>query len=112
MAQLFIDITFPRGLPTVERTFQLRGNISWMAPAAWRQVGRRMTIQFGPGGPTVAGTFSDDRNWQCTGTISPTVPFGSMVQLKVRAQAVFRSSGRPPSPTSSRWRSRPPSWCG
>lgn len=90
MAQLFIDITFPRGLPTVERTFQLRGNISWMAPGAWRQVGRRMTIQFGPGGPTVAGTFSDDRNWQCTGTISPSVPFGSMVQLKVRAQAVFR----------------------
>ena len=47
-------------------------------------------MQFGPGGPTVAATFTDQVNWRCTGTVSPATPWGSMVQLTIRAQATFR----------------------
>ncbi len=98
MAQLFIDITFPTGVPTVDRTFQLRGNISFSTPTNWTLTGKSMSVQFGPGGQLVAGTFPSGNNWQCTGTVSPSAPWGSFVQLTLNAQAVFRffhTSGEP-----------------
>jgi hypothetical protein len=90
MAQLFIDITFPTGVPTVDRTFQLRGNISWFAPSTWTNISKSMSVQFGPGGQLVAGTFPSGNNWQCTGTVSPSAPWGSFVQLTLTARATFR----------------------
>ena len=90
MAQLFIDITFPTGVPTVDRTFQLRGNVSWSVPSTWSLVSRSMSVQFGPGGQLVAGTFPSGNNWQCTGTVSPSTPWGSFVQLTLSARASFR----------------------
>src|SRR5215467_5884878 len=79
--QLFINITLPPGqLPPVDRTFQLGGNISWLfTPANWSLLNRNVTVQFGPGGSTSAASF-----------IAPSTPWGSMVQLSVTAQAVFR----------------------
>ncbi len=90
MAQLFITITFPAGVPTVDRTFQLRGNISFTTPANWTLTGKSMNVRFGPGGQLVAGTFPSGNNWSCTGTVSPSAQWGSFVQLTVNAQAVFR----------------------
>src|SRR5215216_338601 len=90
MAQLFINITFPTGVPTVDRTFQLRGNISWSAPANWANISKSMSVQFGPGAALVAGTFPSGTNWQCTGTVSPSTPWGSFVQLTLNARATFR----------------------
>ena len=70
-------------------------------------------MQFGPGGSTVAATFTDQAQLACTGTVFPSTPWGSMVQLTISAQASFRiprpdrhdhdGDGRP---------SRPHSWCG
>jgi hypothetical protein len=91
--QLFVNITSPSGgLPFVDRTFQLAGNISWMfTPTNWSLVSKGVTIQFGPGGPTLPATFSGTTlNWQCTGTVPSSIPWGSMVQLTVHAQARFR----------------------
>src|SRR5215471_9671158 len=90
--QLFINITLPPGqLPPVDRTFQLGGNISWLfTPANWSLLNRSVTVQFGPGGSTSAATFIDQTNWRCTGTVAPSTPWGSMVQLSISAQAVFR----------------------
>ena len=85
--QLFINITFPPGVPTVDRTFQLRGNISWSATG--QLISKSVTVQFGPGGQTVAATFTSDTNWQCTGMINPTTPWGQFVQLTVSASASF-----------------------
>jgi hypothetical protein len=85
--QLFINITFPPGVPTVDRTFQLRGNISWSATG--QLIGKNVTVQFGPGGQTVAATFTSDTNWQCTGMINPNTPWGQFVQLTVNANASF-----------------------
>jgi hypothetical protein len=90
--QLFVTLTFPPGqLPPVNRTFEVAGNISWLfAPATWSLRTGSVTVQFGPGGSTSAATFSDQVNWRCTGTVSPSTPWGSMVQLTINAQAVFR----------------------
>lgn len=85
--QLFINITFPPGVPTVDRTFQLRGNISWSATG--QLIGKSVTVQFGPGGQTVTATFTSDTNWQCTGMINPNTPWGQFVQLTVSASASF-----------------------
>ena len=85
--QLFINITFPPGVPTVDRTFQLRGNISWSATG--QLISKNVTVQFGPGGQTVAATFTSDTNWQCTGSINPNTPWGQFVQLTVSASASF-----------------------
>jgi hypothetical protein len=91
MAQLFITITFPTGgLPTVDRTFQLRGNISFSTPTNWTLVSKNMSAQFGPGGQLVAGSFPSGNNWQVTGTVNPATPFGSMVQVTLNANATFR----------------------
>jgi hypothetical protein len=90
MAQLFIAITFPPGVPTVDRTFQLRGNISWSAPSTWTNISKSMSVQFGPGGQLVAGTFPSGNNWQCSGTVGPAAPWGSFVQLTLTARASFR----------------------
>ena len=90
MPQLFIDITFPTGVPTVDRTFQLRGNISWDAPATWTNIRKNVSVQFGPGGQLVAGAFTSGNNWQCTGTVNPLTPWGSFVQLTLSANASFR----------------------
>ena len=87
--QLFINITFPTGVPTVDRTFQLRGNISWSVPQGWTNISKNVSVQFGPGGQLVAGTFTSDTNWQCTGTINPSTPWGSFVQLSLSANASF-----------------------
>jgi hypothetical protein len=89
MPQLFINITFPTGVPTVDRTFQLRGNISWSVPSTWRNVSRNMSVQFGPGRPPVAAAFTSDVNWQSTGTVHPSTPWGSFVQLTLSADATF-----------------------
>ena len=89
MAELFINITFPTGVPTVDRTFQLRGNISWSVPRGWRNISKNIAVQFGPGGQLVAGTFTSDTNWQCTGTVNPATPWGTFVQLTVSANASF-----------------------
>jgi hypothetical protein len=76
MAQLFVDITFPTGgLPTVDRTFQLRGNISFSTPSTWTLISKNMSVQFGPGGQLVAGSFPSGNNWQCTGTVNPATPW-------------------------------------
>jgi hypothetical protein len=90
--QLFINITLPPGqLPTVNRTFEVVGNISWLfAPANWSLRSSSVSVQFGPGGSSGAATFTDQVNWRCTGTVSPFTPWGSMVQLTIHAQAVFR----------------------
>jgi hypothetical protein len=90
--QLFINITLPPGqLPPVDRTFQVGGNISWLfLPANASLLNRSVTVQFGPGGATTAATFVDQTNWRCTGTVAPSTPWGSMVQLSITAQAVFR----------------------
>src|SRR5215207_5295092 len=96
--QLFVTVTNPTGgLPTVNRTFTVGGNISTLfTPANWSLTGKSVSVQFGPGGPTVAATFSGATlNWQCTGTVPASTPWGSMVQLAVRAQATFRFR-RPP----------------
>ena len=61
--QLFINITFPTGVPTVDRTFQLRGNISWSVPQGWTNISKNVAVQFGPGCQLVAGTFTSDTNW-------------------------------------------------
>ena len=92
--QLFINITLPPGqLPPVDRTFLVAGNISWLfLPANASLITRNVTVQFGPGGSTSVATFSDQVNWRCTGTVSPSTPWGSMVQLTINAQAVFRIS--------------------
>ena len=90
MPQLFIDITFPTGVPTVDRTFQLRGNISWSVPATWTNISKNVSVQFGPGGQLVAGAFTSGNNWQCTGPVNPLTPWGSFVQLTLSANASFR----------------------
>ena len=90
MPQLFIDITFPTGVPTVDRTFQLRGNISWSVPSNWTNSSKNVAVQFGPGGQLVAAAFTSGNNWQCTGAINPTIPWGSFVQLTLSANASFR----------------------
>ena len=76
--QLFVTITSPPGsLPTVDRTFQLGGNISWTVPLEYSLTGKSVTVQFGAGGPTVAATFvGTSLNWQCTGTVSPATTMG------------------------------------
>src|SRR5215218_9266955 len=90
MAQLFIDVTFPGQVPTVDRTFQLRGNISWAVPANWVNIAKNVAVQFGPGGQLVASSFTSDNNWQCTGTVSPSAPWGTFVQVTLSANATFR----------------------
>lgn len=91
MAQLFVTITFPTGgLPFVDRTFQMRGNISFSTPANWTLIAKNMSVQFGPGGQLVAGSFPSGNNWQCTGTVNSATPWGSMVQVTVNANASFR----------------------
>jgi hypothetical protein len=93
--QLFINITFPPGqLPPVNRTFQVGGNISWLfLPENWLWSSSRVTVQFGPGGSTATATFRDQTNWLGAGTVSPSTPWGSMVQLAISAEAVFRIAG-------------------
>jgi hypothetical protein len=90
MAQLFIEITSPTGVPTVDRTFQLRGNISWSVPSNWVNTSKSMSVQFGPGGQLVAGSFPSGNNWQCTGAVNPSTPWGSFVQVTLHARAAFR----------------------
>src|SRR5262245_59955159 len=99
--QLFVTITSPTGgLPFVDRTFQLAGNISWLfVPSNWSLTSRSGSVTFGPDGPTVGSTFVGN-NWQCTGTVSPATPWGSMVPLTVRAQATFRFFHTPSEPDS------------
>ena len=93
--QLFINITLPPGqLPFIDRTFLVAGNISWLfLPSNAALLTKSVTVQFGPGGSTVAATFTDQTNWRCTGTVSPATPWGSMVQLSISAQASFRIPG-------------------
>jgi hypothetical protein len=90
MPQLFIDITFPGQVPTVDRTFQLRGNVSWSVPANWVNISKNVAIQFGPGGQLVAASFTSGNNWQCTGTVSPSAPWGQFLQVTLSANASFR----------------------
>src|SRR5262245_51934194 len=99
--QLFVNITSPTGgLPFVDRTFQMAGNISWLfTPTNWSLTRKSVTVDFGPGGPSVGATFvGSTLNWQCAGTVHPSVPWGSMVQLTVRAQATFRFFHTPSEP--------------
>lgn len=89
--QLFVNITSPSGqLPFVDRTFQIAGQISWIVPSNYTLTSRSASVQFGPGGPTVGGTFTNISDWQCTGTVSNSVSWGQMVELSVHAQASFR----------------------
>jgi hypothetical protein len=90
MPQLFIDITFPGQVPTVDRTFQLRGNVSWSVPANWVNISKNVAIQFGPGGQLAAASFTSGNNWQCTGTVSPSAPWGQFLQVTLSANASFR----------------------
>jgi hypothetical protein len=91
--QIFFNITSPTGgLPFVNRTFGLTGNISMMfIPSNWSLVSKSVIVQFGPGGSNVAATFTTGTfNWGCTGTVNAGTPWGSMVQLTIRASATYR----------------------
>ena len=57
--QLFFNITSPTGgLPVVNRTFGVTGNISTLfVPTGWSLVSKSVTVQFGPGGAPVAAAF-------------------------------------------------------
>src|SRR4051794_27732275 len=91
--QIFFNITSPTGgLPFVNRTFGVTGNISTMfVPTGWSLVSKSVTVQFGPGVSPVAAAFiGATMSWQCTGTVSPSTPWGSMVQLTIRASARYR----------------------
>ena len=92
LPQLFVTITWPTGgLPFVDRTFQLAGNISWSVPAGFSLTSKSVSVTYGPGGSTVGATFTaGTNNWQCTGTVNPSTPWSTMVQLSVRARASFR----------------------
>jgi hypothetical protein len=93
--QLFVNITSPPGnVPFVDRTFLVAGTLSTLfLPTNSTVVAKSASVQFGPGGPTVGATFSGATlNWQCSGSIPPSIPWGSMVQLTIRGQATFRSS--------------------
>ena len=91
MPQLFIDITFPTGVPTVDRTFQLRGNISWDAPATWTNISKNVSVQFGPGGQLVAGAFTSGNNWQCTGTVNPSHAVGIVRAADVERECLLQA---------------------
>ena len=96
--QLFFNITLPPGnLPTVDRTFQVSGNISWLfLPQNARLLNKSVTVVFGPGGSTItARSTGDSVDWRCTGTVSPSLPWGSMVQLTITARATFRTLSFP-----------------
>jgi hypothetical protein len=91
--QIFFNITSPTGgLPFVNRTFGVTGNISTLfVPTGWSLVSKSVTVQFGPGvSPVTAAFIGATMNWQCTGTVSPSTPWGSMVQLTIRASATYR----------------------
>jgi hypothetical protein len=91
--QVFFNITSPTGgLPFVDRTFALAGNISWMfVPTGRSLVSKSVTVRFGPGGSFVGAAFSGSTlNWSCSGTVSPSTPWGSMVQLTITASVTFR----------------------
>jgi hypothetical protein len=99
--QIFFNITSPTGgLPSVNRTFGLTGNISTLfIPSGWSMVSKSVIVQFGPGGQNVAATFTTGTlNWGCTGTVSPSTPWGSMVQLTIRASATYRFLRTPSEP--------------
>ena len=85
--QLFVTITFP---PAACRPWTGRSSCAATSrsrrPRNWTLIGKSMSVQFGPGGQLVAGSFPSGNNWQCTGTVSPSTPWGSMVQLTVNAQ--------------------------
>ena len=90
--QVFVNITLPSGgLPFVDRTFQMAGNISWMVPSNYSLTGKSVTVTFGPGGQTVGATFDPGTsNWHCTGTVSNSISWGSMIPISVSARASFR----------------------
>src|SRR5262245_40186391 len=94
LPQVFVTITTPPGsVPTVNRTFQVGGSISFTQPPGYTFVAtsKVATVQFGPGGSFVAGQFAGSTlNWQCSGTVSPSTPWGSFVTLSIRAAATFR----------------------
>lgn len=97
--QVFFNITSPSGsLPTVDRTFQLAGNISWTVPSGYSLTGRSVSVQFGPGGQSVNATFVSGNNWQCTGTVSAALPWSAMVTLTIHVQATFRFFHTPSEP--------------
>src|SRR5262245_37359294 len=100
--QLFVTITTPPGsVPTVDRTFQVGGNISFIVPTGYSLLAnsRRVTVQFGPGGTPVAAAFSaSTQNWVCTGTVGPGSAWGSFVTLTVNASATFRFFHTPSEP--------------
>ena len=93
--------------PTVNRTFQVAGNISFgiVHPANWSldQQERQRAVRAGRAELSAATFTARHTNWRCTGTVSPATPWGSMVQLTINAQrARSGSSGRRASPTSRR----------
>jgi hypothetical protein len=92
--QVFVTITTPPGsVPTVNRTFQVGSNISFTLPSGYTFVStsKVATVQFGPGGSFVAGQFAGSTlNWQCTGTVAPSAPWGSFVTLSIRGAATFK----------------------
>src|SRR5262245_32650605 len=99
--QIFVNITSPTGgLPFVDRTFQVAGNISFLfLPTNWTLTNRFGLVTFGPVGPTASMSFVGN-NWSCTGTVNPTIPWGSMIQLTIRANASFRFFHTPSEPDS------------
>ena len=102
--QIFFNITSPTGgLPFVNRTFGVTGNISTQfIPPGWSMISKSVIVQFGPGGSNVGATFTTGTlNWGCTGTVSAATPWGSMVQLTIRAAATYRFLRRPSEPDFS-----------
>ena len=70
-------------------------------PANWSLTSKRVSVQFGPGMPFTAATFpAGNLNWQCTGTVSPSSPWGSFVSITVSATASFRFFLTPSEPDS------------
>ena len=102
MAQLFITITFPPGVPTVDRTFQLRGNISFSTPANWTQHQQEHERAVRAGRPAGRGQHSPAATTGSAPVPSvPSTPWGSFVQLTLNANAVFQVLPGPASLSST-----------
>src|SRR5262245_33946617 len=98
-AQLFVNVTSHAGsLSTVNRAFQVRGNISIQKPVGYTLISKRVSVQVGAG-PQVAATFVGATfDWECNVSVSATLPWSSVLTVTVFADATFRFLRAPKEP--------------